>query len=127
METGSKPTVFYDGACPLCSREIKHYQRLRGAERIKWIDASKDSESLDQVGLSKDRAMARFHVLDTDGQWKTGAYGFAEMWSHLPAYRWLGVGTQKLGLLPLMDMAYERFARWRLRKTCTNDNCAVKR
>lgn len=29
-------TVFYDGSCPLCSREIAHYRRLRGAESLKW-------------------------------------------------------------------------------------------
>ena len=30
-------TVFYDGACPLCDREISFYKRRRGAEGVRWI------------------------------------------------------------------------------------------
>ncbi|MDJ0881569.1 MAG: DUF393 domain-containing protein [Gammaproteobacteria bacterium] len=119
-----KPTVFYDGSCPLCSREIRHYRRLRGAEQLLWIDVSEPEATL-AYGLTKDAAMARFHVLDASGEWQTGAYGFAELWSQLPAYRWLAVLVKKLRLLPLLDKAYTRFARWRLKRDCTSGSCGV--
>jgi len=61
--------VFYDGQCPLCRREIRHYQRMRGADEIHWIDVTDDDAEIHTYGLSLDRALARFHVLDTRGLW----------------------------------------------------------
>ncbi|MEC9079196.1 MAG: DCC1-like thiol-disulfide oxidoreductase family protein, partial [Pseudomonadota bacterium] len=29
-------TVFFDGKCGLCSREIRHYQKIAPAERFCW-------------------------------------------------------------------------------------------
>lgn len=122
----TKPVVFYDGSCPLCSREINHYRKLKGAENITWVDAATNAETLNRYGLSKDQAMARFHVLDKHGQWKTGAFGFAEMWAQLRAYRRVATLVTKLRLLPLMDIAYVKFAQWRLRRQCSDDTCRVK-
>ena len=34
-------TVFYDGACPLCNREISFYKRQRGFVRLNWLEAGK--------------------------------------------------------------------------------------
>ena len=116
-------TVFYDGACPLCRREIAHYRRLRGADRLAWIDIARANAPLATYGLSRERAMARFHVRDAAGRWQTGAYGFAELWSHLPAYRWLARTLRSLQLLPLLDRVYVRFARWRLRRACDDRTC----
>lgn len=107
--------VFYDGACPLCRREISHYRRLRGAERLSWIDISEDQAALDACGLSRESAMARLHVLDAAGHWQTGARGFAELWSHLTGYRRLAGFLRHTGALPLLDGAYSLFARWRLK------------
>ena len=115
--------VFFDGACPLCRREIAHYRRLHGAERLGWIDIAHDSARLADFGLAPATAMARFHVLDRNGQWQTGAWGFAEMWSQLPAYRWLSRVLRGLRLLPLLDRAYGAFARWRLQRRCSSGTC----
>ena len=115
--------VFYDGACPLCRREIAHYRRLRGAERLAWIDVARANAPLATYGLSRERAMARFHILDAAGQWQTGAFGFAELWFHLPAYRWLARTLRSLRLLPLLDRVYVRFALWRLRRACDDRSC----
>ena len=117
--------VFYDGACPLCRREIAHYRRLRGADRLAWVDISRDQVALDAHGLSREAAMARLHVLDAAGQWQTGAWAFAELWSHLPAYRWLASALRKTGALPILDRGYSRFARWRLRRQCDSASCTT--
>ncbi len=110
--------VFFDGACPLCRREIAHYRRRRGAEGLVWIDIAQEDARLADFGLVRATAMARFHVLDRNGQWQTGAWGFAELWSRLPAYRWLARLLRGLRLLPLLDCAYTAFARWRLQRRC---------
>jgi predicted DCC family thiol-disulfide oxidoreductase YuxK len=118
-------TVFYDGQCPLCSREIRHYRRLRGAETIQWIDITRDETSLAAHGLKHEVAMARFHVRDASGCWQTGAWGFAELWSHLPAYRWLAYTLRTLRLLPLLDRVYSVFARRRVRHPCSDESCSL--
>ena len=33
-------TLYYDGACPLCAREIAFYRNLKGASDIRWTDVS---------------------------------------------------------------------------------------
>ena len=52
-------TVFYDGACPLCRREIAFYRRRRGAARIRWLDISRAPEGEVAPGLSRCAALAR--------------------------------------------------------------------
>lgn len=123
---GRKPVVFYDGSCPLCMREIGHYLKLESALKLDWVDISRSQGLLAQFGIDYPTAMARFHVLDAHKQWQTGAYGFAEMWSHLAGYRWLARLLRTLKLLPLLDALYVQFARWRLKHRCPSDSCSTK-
>lgn len=118
------PLVLYDGSCPLCSREIRHYRRLRGADRIQWLDISADDAPMPIDDIDRATAMARFHVRDPAGRWHGGAFGFAELWSHLRGYRHLSGLLRTLGLVPLLDRLYTRFARWRLRRRCDSETCA---
>jgi predicted DCC family thiol-disulfide oxidoreductase YuxK len=120
------PVVLFDGGCPLCSREIDHYRRVRGADQIQWVDISKTPNLQWLYGIDPDTAMRRFHVRRSDGAWVTGAYGFAEVWMHLRGYRIAGLLVTKARLLPLLDWAYRRFADWRFeRRRCDGDRCAV--
>ena len=120
-----KAIMFYDGGCPLCRREIKHYRRLDSANRIDWIDISRDASLVQAMGVTLDTAMARLHVLHRDGWLATGAYAFAVVWSELPYYRWLARLLYGLGLLPLLERLYSRFARWRFQRRCREGVCAV--
>lgn len=119
----ARTTVFYDGECPLCRREINHYRRLQGAGSLDWIDAARDDAALAEFGLQRETAMARFHVIDASGHWHTGAWGFIELWRHLPAYRWVATLLTSLHLVSALDWAYGRFARWRLQNRCSNNTC----
>lgn len=125
FQADRQPVVFYDGGCPLCRREIDHYRALPGAERLEWVDIFGDRARLAVVGLGFEAALQRFHVLDADGRWQTGAYGFAVIWAHLPRYRRFARSLQRLHLLPLLDALYGPWARWRLRRRCAEGACSA--
>jgi len=115
--------VLYDGKCPLCSREISHYQRRKDADKIDWVDVTRDLDQLATFGISQATALARFHVRDDLGNWQTGAAGFVLLWSQLPAYRWLAGTVKTLHLLPVLEWGYVRFLHWRNRKSCDEKTC----
>lgn len=79
--------VYYDGACPLCRAEIDLYRRL--GSRARFHDLTTDGER--PPGVSRDAALARFHVRDGHGRVHTGARAFATLWQASPgAWRILG-------------------------------------
>ncbi len=114
----SRPKVFYDGGCPLCRREIAHYQRLDTEEHIHWVDIHAQPDALREHNLSWEPAMQRLHLLDTDGRMLTGAYAFAALWRNLPYYRRLATILALPGTLALLDRLYNRFATWRWNRRC---------
>ena len=83
-------TVYYDGGCPICAREIGMYRRCRGADRIAWVDADAVSGDALAPGLSRDDALARFHVIDRSGRAFSGGAAFSALWRALPAFSMLG-------------------------------------
>ncbi|MGB7931110.1 MAG: DUF393 domain-containing protein [Gammaproteobacteria bacterium] len=120
-----RPTVFYDGACPLCSREIAHYRRIDDAARLQWVDAATEAGILAGHDLDPERAMTELHVLDDNGHWQRGVDAFLIIWSHLPAYRWLARLASALGLRTPLGFVYRHFAAWRYRHRCATNSCAA--
>ena len=66
------PAVFFDGGCPLCVREIGHYQRLAAPKDHEsqplatFVDISTKAgeQALSEQNITMEQAMARLHVLD---------------------------------------------------------------
>jgi len=88
-------TVLYDGACPLCRREIAVYrdlQPLQPGSPVSFADVSSAAVPLPD-GTTRDQLLARFHVQGRDGQLLSGAQAFLTLWAALPGWRWLGVGA----------------------------------
>ena len=102
-------TVWYDGACPLCTREIALMRRLDRARRIEFVDVSDDS-----AVCPRDRALllARLHARE-DGVLLDGAAAFAAMWRAIPLLRPLGVLARIPVVLTALEWAYVRFLRVR--------------
>lgn len=110
-------TVLYDGACPLCRREISVYQGLAPLQAdapVSYADVSDAALEL-PPGTTRAQLLARFHVRDRDGKLHSGAQAFLLLWSALPGWRWLA----RLGRLPgaarAMEWAYTVFLRCRPR------------
>ncbi len=118
----NRPTVFYDGGCALCSREIAHYRHLDRTAHLRCVDITRDRNALSSYGLALEPAMQRLHVLDAHGHWQTGAWASAEMWGHPSRYRWFSNLLRFTGTLTLLDRLYSLCARWRANRHCS-DRC----
>lgn len=106
-------TVYYDGGCPVCAREIAVYRRQRGAHAVHWVDAS--SCDADALGPDLERAgaLARLHARRPDGTLVDGAGAFAALWQALPAWSVLGRVAGWPPVRRLLDAGYDGFLRVR--------------
>ena len=118
-------TTFYDGGCPMCSREIAHYRKIDRADRIRWVDITRESEALSAAGLDLPSAMRRLHVQDTDGRMLSGVEGFVAIWRRLPRWHLLARLVTGMRLVGPLEWAYQRFAERRFRRRCAEGACAV--
>jgi predicted DCC family thiol-disulfide oxidoreductase YuxK len=123
--TGSTScTVYFDGACPVCRREIAHYRRQRGSESIAWVDASSCDEAELGPGLDRSVVLSRFHVRNADGTLTSGAAAFVAIWRRLPAFSWLAALASSRPVLALLEAGYSIFLRvrpwWRPLEVPTN-------
>ena len=103
------PTVFYDGSCPLCDREITFYRTMAGAGNVTWHDVAASSPGDPAAGLSRDNALKRFHVETAEGELLSGAAAFAHLWLSLPGWRLLGAIIAHPIVLPFAEAAYRLF------------------
>ena len=102
-------TVWYDGACPLCLREIALMRRLdrRGAIRFVEVQDGRDCP------LDPEILLARFHAQEPGGPLVSGAAAFAAMWRAIPVLRPFGLIAQFPPLRWLLDRFYVVFLRVR--------------
>jgi predicted DCC family thiol-disulfide oxidoreductase YuxK len=107
MENTTTPmTVYFDGSCPLCRAEVGVYQKADGNGDIRWCDVS--SETLPD-GMTREQAMARFHVRNEAGEMVSGAKAFIALWLGLPRWRWLGRIASLPPLPWVLEGAYRVF------------------
>jgi len=108
--------VFYDGACPLCRGEIEFYKRQRGANSITWHDISNAPDRCEiAAGLSKEEALARFHVQESSGTIFSGGSAFAKVWTVLPLFYPVGKLFEISAFSWMLELAYSLFLRFRRR------------
>ncbi len=108
MSETQKTKIYYDGACPLCSAEIGFYQRCNGAERLSFVDVAEATADTG-MDLSRDKALARFHIRQSDGTLLSGARAFIAIWETLPRWRWAARLARLPGVPSLLEGLYRLF------------------
>jgi predicted DCC family thiol-disulfide oxidoreductase YuxK len=113
-DAGTVPalTVLYDGACPLCRREIGLYRGLPSSTPLCFADVSDTTQPL-PPGTTREQLLARFHVRQADGRLLSGAPAFLALWATLPGWRWLARLGRWPGVAWAMERAYRLFLRAR--------------
>lgn len=109
MSKTTASEVYYDGACPICRREIAMWQDMDGLEDVTWADVSKDAPA----GMDQDTLLARFHVRRSDGEIVSGAAAFLALWRGNRWLRPIGIALDRWPFRPLLDLAYTGFLKIR--------------
>ncbi|MFZ3231515.1 MAG: DUF393 domain-containing protein [Pseudobdellovibrio sp.] len=106
-------TVYYDELCVLCSKEIHHYQRQTGSEKINFIDITASSFNAATEGVDPFQVHKVMHAKKPDGTLLTKVDAFIAIWQILPKYNWLYKLSKKPILKKMMDFGYIAFAEIR--------------
>jgi predicted DCC family thiol-disulfide oxidoreductase YuxK len=114
----AKVIIWYDGACPLCTREIALMRRLDWRKAIDYRDVS-PPEAI--CPLDRKMLLARFHASE-NGVMLSGAAAFAAMWRAIPLLKPLGWAARNPVILGLLERLYIGFLgiRPRLQKALAN-------
>ena len=104
--------VYFDGACPLCRREIAVMRRLDRRGAISFVDVAASEASACPIAPAE--LLARFHASE-DGRLLSGAAAFAAMWRAIPVLRPLGLAARNLWVLRSLERIYVAFLRVRPR------------
>jgi predicted DCC family thiol-disulfide oxidoreductase YuxK len=107
--TATPVIVYFDGKCPLCSREVAHYSDQVKGEPVSFVDIAADNFDAVQHGLDLARARQVLHVKVGD-EMLTGCDAAIAMWQAIPSYRWLSRLTRLPGIHGLADISYRIFA-----------------
>ncbi|HMI91085.1 MAG TPA: DUF393 domain-containing protein [Polyangiales bacterium] len=108
--------VFYDGECPLCTREVSVLRRLDRRSRIRFVDIAAPGFDPAALGVSHEALMARIHGRLPDGTLIEGVEVFRRLYAAV-GFGWLVAVTRLPGIAQGLDLAYGTFARNRLRLT----------
>ncbi len=111
-------TVYFDGKCSSCSKEIQGYKDLAPSNTFLWNDVANDPSLIKQSGVSLEDALKRLHARDKNGKWYVGVAAFILIWQQLPHLKWQMYAY--LLKLPLMfhiaTLGYNKLADHRFSK-----------
>jgi predicted DCC family thiol-disulfide oxidoreductase YuxK len=118
--------IFFDGDCPLCTREVALLRRFDRQSRIRFTDIAAPEFDASRLGLTQAILMDSIHGRLPDGRLIEGVEVFRR------AYQAIGLGplvmlTRLPGIRQLLDLAYRAFAKRRLQLTgrCSAGHCEL--
>ena len=106
-------TVYYDGKCGLCRREIEYYKRVAPPGRFLWQDIANDPTSLADLNVAQADALRRLHARDAAGTVYVGVAAFIAIWQGLNYWKYLALIFKLPLLQAIASVVYDRFADYR--------------
>jgi predicted DCC family thiol-disulfide oxidoreductase YuxK len=106
-------TVYFDGKCPICRREIDLMKIFNRRERLQFIDFSTSSYRPTDHGLNQCDLGRVIHARWSDGTLISGVEVFRETWEAI-GLGFLARITRLSGINTLLVKAYAWFAKNRL-------------
>ncbi len=102
-------TLYFDGLCPLCSREIAYYRKRAAGDLLRFVDITAPEFNAAEFGLDRKRVHQVMHVKVGD-EVRVGLDAFIAVWQAIPAYRRLARAASLPGLHFILTIGYDAFA-----------------
>ncbi len=125
-------TLFFDGQCPLCEKEISHLKKRNYNDVIAFVDINAAEFSQTYPDMDWDALNERIHAIDESGEVYIGLDATHKAWS-LVGFPWLYASLRWPIIRFFADKAYLLFARnrykisyWLTGKERCDKNCGVK-
>jgi predicted DCC family thiol-disulfide oxidoreductase YuxK len=109
-------SVFFDGKCNLCSKEINYYQRIAPKNTFNWVDITKTPGELDKFEIKLSDGLRLMHVADSNGNIFTGVDAFIIMWKQIKYWKFLGLFVSLPIVKQIANLLYQYFADWRFNR-----------
>ncbi len=109
-------TVFYDGKCGLCSKEILYYRRIAPDGVFDWQDITVSSKDLNAQGITLSDGLRLLHAMDSHGRLHVGVDAFILIWKQLRYWKLLAWVISLPIIRSIAQGAYTGFANWRFNR-----------
>jgi predicted DCC family thiol-disulfide oxidoreductase YuxK len=109
----TKLTVFYDGTCPLCAKEMEALKQRDAEQQIKIINIYSDAFA-DYPQIDPEQANTILHALNQKGELLLGLDVTHRAWQ-LVGRGWLYAPLRWRIVKPVADWLYLKFAKNRYR------------
>ncbi|MCH1493207.1 MAG: DUF393 domain-containing protein [Luminiphilus sp.] len=100
--------LYFDGHCPLCVKEMNRLREIKDDD-LDLVDIHTLTDS--ETPVNKDTLLRVLH-LEKNGQMITGIDANVAAWQHTRyglLWRWMQLPL----IRPIVEFAYNRWARWR--------------
>lgn len=114
MNTSYPLTIFYDGACGVCSKEMSYYQKIAD-ERVVFVNIATQDFFAGNYKKTEEEFQKQLHACDANGHFFTGVDAFRKLWKTLPSpfYPFLSDVVGLPGIHLAARTGYAIFARYR--------------
>lgn len=131
MSTHTKLTLFYDGFCPICQREIAWLQSRNHHNALMFQEIHAEDFDPSSLGVSLEDLMAEIHGVTEEGLLIKGIDVFYLSYQAV-GLAWLVAPLQWPWTRPICLRAYAIFARYRLpitarflKRHCQQGQCRI--
>jgi predicted DCC family thiol-disulfide oxidoreductase YuxK len=119
----NKLQVYYDGLCKVCSFEIEHYKKQKGAENINFVDITLADFNAEKEGLNPLFVHKYLHAKNEEGQIVSGVETFRLIWQKLPKYNWAFQFSKNKLVSSSLNLGYQFFVQVRPYLPRYKDQC----
>ena len=112
MSDNQRIEVFFDGDCPICSREIAMIRKLDHHQQVVCTNIASPEFNSQTYGLDSVSVNQKIHGKLGDGSIITGVEVFRQIYGRLGFLRWVRWSRQPF-IAKVLDYSYALFAKHR--------------
>ena len=113
-------TLFYDGQCPLCRREMDHL-RKHADKNLTLVDIHELENPDSWPGVTRELLLRRLHLLRESGSFETGLDATVRSWGHTR----IGWPLRPLVWPGIRRIVAKLYQRWADRRYCNRYACDI--